>query len=65
MQTKSTTQYAPVDVSKKLAELKAIKSIQEDNIKLTELNAKIEASSGEEYLTLSKEKKALLIKIAV
>lgn len=51
-------------ISKKLNELKAIKSIQEDNIKLTELNAKIEASTGEEYLTLSKEKKALLIKIA-
>lgn len=64
---KSESEYQGVsneELTKKLAELKAIKSIQEDNIKLTELNAKIEASSGEEYLTLSKEKKALLIKIA-
>ena len=51
-------------IAKKLAELKAIQSIQKDNIKLAELNAKIEKSTGEEYLKLSEEKKALIIKIA-
>ncbi len=56
--------YSKEALTKKLAELKAVKSIKEDELKLTELNAKIEASAGDEFLKLSEEKRALLIKIA-
>ena len=64
---KSRTEYYSTsneELAKKLVELKAIKSIKEDEIKLTALNAKIEASTGDEFLKLSEEKRALLVKIA-
>ena len=61
------TTYSPEEkatMTKQLEEAKAIKQLKEDSIKLTHLEDKINKASGEEYLKLSEEKRALLVKIS-
>ena len=61
------TTYSPEEkatMTKQLEEAKAIKQLKEDSIKLTQLEDKINKASGEEYLKLSEEKRALLVKIS-
>lgn len=61
------TTYSPEEkatITKQLEEAKAIKQLKEDSIKLTHLEDKINKASGEEYLKLSEEKRALLVKIS-
>jgi hypothetical protein len=52
------------ELSKKLKELKTIQELKQQDAKLTEIQAKLDKASGDEFIKLSEEKKAILVKIA-
>ncbi len=52
------------DLSKKLKELKTIQELKQQDLKLVDLQAKLDKASGDEFIKLSEEKRAILVKIA-